>query len=130
MAIARGLLGAFALFAGSFVLHIVGGATGQRWLFALAVALIYVSAAGFPAFAVLLSGGAPGSATRRMAFVAGAVAGVGLTLSALWAANGRAVAWWHVPLAPALVVVASGAVIAGLARLPRPGWRSGARAAG
>ena len=127
MAIARGLIGAFGFFAASFALHIAGGATEQDWLFAAAVGLIYVAATGFPAFAMLLSGAAPGSASRRAAFVAGVPAGVALTASALWAANDRAFAWWHAPLAPALVAGTTGVVLAMLARLPRPGWRRESR---
>ena len=41
----------FGLFAASFALHIVGGACDQGWLVAIAVALIYLAAAGFPAIA-------------------------------------------------------------------------------
>ncbi|GAB4331846.1 MAG: hypothetical protein Kow0010_17420 [Dehalococcoidia bacterium] len=130
MAIARGLLGAFGIFAASFALHIVGGATDQGWLFAAAVGLVYVSAAGFPAFAMLFSGAAPGSFGRRAAFVAGIPAGVALTASALWAANDRTLAWLHALLAPALVAGTTGVVLAGLAWLPRPGWRREARTSG
>ncbi len=51
-----GLISAFALFAASFALHIVGGATDQGWLFAIAVGLIFLTATGFPAIALVLSG--------------------------------------------------------------------------
>jgi hypothetical protein len=106
IAAARGLPGAFALFAAAFVLHIIGGATDQGWLFALAVALIYLFAAGFPVVAFLIGRPRPGHHTRAT-LVLGAVAGVALTAGALWAANDRAWAWWHVPLTPALVAITS-----------------------
>lgn len=104
MAAVRGLASAFALFAGAFVLHIVGGATDQGWLFAIAVALIFVTATGFPAIALWLGGlQHERSGEARATLVAGWTIGVGLTIAALWAANGRAFAWWEFPLAPALV---------------------------
>jgi hypothetical protein len=52
----RGVLAAAVLFLGAFGLHIVGGATDQSWLFAIAVGLIYLLATGFPWLASLLSG--------------------------------------------------------------------------
>lgn len=108
-----GLLGAFALFAASFALHIVGGATDQGWLFAIAVGLIFLTATGFPAIALLLSGELFGSlATARKTLVAGFVLGTGLTLGALWAANDRSFATWEFAVAPALVIVVSAALLA------------------
>lgn len=108
----RGLVIAFALFAASFALHIVGGATGARWLFAIAVGLIYLTATGFPAIA-LIAGGLRTGRGREPQFTlgAGAVAGLVLTVSALWAANGRAFAWWEFLLAPLLVALTSAALL-------------------
>lgn len=107
-----GLIGAFVLFAGSFALHIVGGATDQDWLFALAVGLIFVTATGFPAIAVLLSGEFYRSKARaRRVLVVGFVAGTGLTLGALWAANDRTFAPWQYAVAPALVVFVSAVLL-------------------
>lgn len=104
----RGLGIAFAFFAGSFALHIVGGATDQRWLFAIAVGLIYVTATGFPAITLVASGITLNERPRmKLALGIGAVAGIGLTIAALWAANGRAFAWWEFVLAPALVLFTS-----------------------
>lgn len=105
MPIARGLGLGLIAFAASFALHIVGGALNQGWLFAIAVGLIYLVAAGFPAFAALLSGAERGSWGWRATFVAGIVPGLILTAAALWAANDRAVAWWHIPVTPVLVVL-------------------------
>ena len=56
MKAAIGLTGAFGLFAAAFALHIVGGASGQRWLFAIAVALIYLTATGFAAISLAIAG--------------------------------------------------------------------------
>jgi len=103
----RGLTIAFGVFAASFALHVVAGATGQGWLFAIAVALIFASAAGFPVIAAWFAG--RGS---RTVLAAGSIAGAVLTGSALWAANGRAFAWWEPPLACALVILGSGAMLA------------------
>jgi len=90
------------LFSVNFALHIVAGATNQAWLFGLAVVLIYASAAGFPWFATLFAG------RRSMpVLVIGSAAGVALSFGALWATNGRAFAWWEVPLAAALVAIAN-----------------------
>lgn len=96
------LLVTLALFAGAFALHIVGGATDQGWLFALAVALIFGTAAGFPAIAAALAG-----RLDAVTLTGGGLAGVGLTSGALWAANGRAWEWWTVPLAVLLVLAVS-----------------------
>jgi hypothetical protein len=89
---------AFGLFVGSFLLHIVGGATNQGWLFAIAVALIFVTATGYPAIAAWTSRAETMDA-RWMTVLVGAPIGVILTASALWAANDRAMAWWTVPVA-------------------------------
>lgn len=104
MNIARGLLIAFGLFAASFALHIVGGATGQGWLFAIAVVLIYLTASAFPVIALWSAG-----RVTRAAHVAapGALIGIVLTASALRAANDRTFAWWQPPLAVALVLATS-----------------------
>ena len=113
MRVLRGLGIAFALFAGSFALHIVGGATDQRWLFAIAVGLIYATATGFPAIALTASGYALNDRPQvKVVFGIGAVAGIGFTIGALWAANGRAFAWWEFVLAPALVLLSSTALLA------------------
>jgi hypothetical protein len=105
-----GLAIAFGLFAVSFALHIVGGRLDQGWLFATAVVLIYVFATGFPAVS-WIAAGARGN--DRVSVWAGSVAGVALTVSALWAANDRSFAWWQWPAAPALVVVTSTIIIGG-----------------
>lgn len=118
----RGLLGAFALFAAAFILHIIGGATDQGWLFALAVALIYLFATGFPVVAVVIGRPRPGLPSRATVFL-GVAAGIALTAGALWAANDRSWAWWHVPLAPALVAVTSVVLWRGAGRL-RPQRRA------
>lgn len=108
MTILRGLGGAFACFAAAFFLHIVGGALDQDWLFAAAVALIFVTGAGFPVIALALA--RPPLWRQRMALlIAGSAAGVALTGAALWAANGRSLAWWEAPAAAALVALTSGA---------------------
>lgn len=92
------------MFAASFALHIVGGATDQDWLFGTAVALIYLSATGFSVIAWLAAGARPND---RLLVGVGMVAGFGLTLSALWVADDRSFAGWHVPLAVALVLTTS-----------------------
>jgi hypothetical protein len=102
MASIRGLGLAGAAFLGAFALHIAGGATDQRWLFALAVALIYASAASFPTLALVLAGPAT-PAQRNIILNLGSMLGVAFTAGALWAANGRAFAWWTVPAALVLV---------------------------
>jgi len=114
MAVVRGLALALAFFAASFVLHIVGGATDQSWLFAMAVVLIFLSATGFPAFAAFF-----GRTMDRALLAIGGVAGVVLTAGALWAANDRTFAWWHAPLAVALVGVVSYVLLAGQQRIVR-----------
>ena len=110
MNIARGIVLAFGAFVASFALHIVGGASGQGWLFNLAVGLIFLTAAGFPAVAWLLAGRPTGQG-RNLVLNIGFVAGTVLTASALWAANGRSVAWWELPAAAALVLLVSGGLM-------------------
>jgi hypothetical protein len=44
--------------------------------------------------------------------VVGAAAGYGFTVAALWAANGRAFAWWEYPLGALLVLAGSGIALA------------------
>ena len=112
MNIARGLVVAFGLFAASFALHIVGGATDQGWLFAIAVALIYLTASAFPVIALFFAG----SVARAAHVVApGALIGVVLMSSALWAANHRTFAWWQPPLA-VVIVLGSSLLLAAAAR--------------
>lgn len=107
-----GMVGAFVLFVAAFALHVVGGATDQGWLFAIAVGLIFLTATGFPAIAVLLSGEFYGSRLRAAKVLAvGFVAGTGLTLGALWAANDRSFAAWQFGVAPALVIVVSAVLL-------------------
>ncbi len=123
MAVARGTILAFCIFAASFALHIVGGATDQGWLFAVAVGLIYLSATGFPAIAVALGGfRSLESRPARLTGAIGAAGGYVFTMGALWATNGRAFAWWEFPLAAALVLVSSGLMLVGwrTATLARP----------
>lgn len=102
----------FACFAASFALHVVGGATDQGWLFAIAVALIFFFATGFPAVALLLDRGGATAAESRFILGAGGLIGVVLTASALWAANDRAFAWWHPFAAIALVAAVSTMLLA------------------
>ncbi|MFN0148467.1 MAG: hypothetical protein ACKVT1_18345 [Dehalococcoidia bacterium] len=109
MAVARGLTLAFGAFAAAFALHIVGGASDQRWLFALAVALIYVTAVAFPTIAMVCAGEVRAGG-RRALLSLGGVAGIGLTGAALWAANGRSFAWWTLPAALGMVVAVNVAV--------------------
>ncbi|MGE5597250.1 MAG: hypothetical protein ACM3S1_14595 [Hyphomicrobiales bacterium] len=122
----KGLAAAFVFFAVSFALHIVGGATDQSWLFAIAVALIFVAATGFPAIALLAAGPGTSIAERRVVLGAGFAAGLLYTAGALWAANDRSFAWWHAPAAVALVLAVSAALLAlAHAALPpgrRPAW--------
>jgi len=114
MAIVRGLVLAFTFFAGSFALHVVGGATGQSWLFAMAVVFIFLSATGFPVFAAFF-----GRTMDRVLLGVGGIMGTVLTASALWATNDRTFAWWHVPLSIGLVAVVSYALLAGQQRAVR-----------
>ena len=102
-----GLAGAFLVFAASFALHIVGGARDQDWLFAIAVILIYFTAAGFPAIAWLLGGRPSG---RPYLVAPGALIGLALTVAALRAANDRTFAWWQIPAGLAAVAITSAAL--------------------
>lgn len=112
MRVVRGVVVALAIFVASFALHVVGGATGQGWLFAIAVALIFLSATGFPVIAVWAGGFADLRPVEARATAAiGAAAGYGFTVGALWAANGRAFAWWEFPLAALLVLVGSAVLL-------------------
>jgi hypothetical protein len=109
---ARGIGITFGAFALAFALHIVGGATDQGWLFAIAVALIFIIATGFPAIALWTSGLAyKGSDEAKLVYRTGVVIGAGLTLGALWASNGRTFAAWHFVAAIALVAVVSPLVL-------------------
>ncbi|HKS91166.1 MAG TPA: hypothetical protein VJQ83_04500 [Tepidiformaceae bacterium] len=104
----RGIGIAFTIFVVSFALHIVGGATGQGWLFGIAVALIFLTATGFPVIALWMGElRTVRSGQGRATAIAGGLIGIGLTASALWAANGRSVAWWELPAAIAMVAVMS-----------------------
>lgn len=106
MGIFRGLGGASAIFAASFALHIVGGATDQRWLFWTAVALIYATAILFPAIAARLSG-LPHGSERKALLLLSVPLGAFFLGGAFWAANGRTFAWWIAPLALAAQVLPS-----------------------
>lgn len=108
----RGLAITFVLFAVAFALHIVGGATDQGWLFAIAVGLIFLVATGYSGFALWIAGLA--SAGTRAAIwtdLLGGVAGSALTVAALWAANGRAFEPWHFAAAPLIEAAVSGLVV-------------------
>jgi hypothetical protein len=111
-AAARGLLLTFGLFAGAFALHIVGGATDQGWLFAIAVGLIFLIATGYSGFALWIAGLAH-SGTRAAAWtdLLGGIAGSALTIGALWAANDRAFELWHFAAAPLIEAAVSGLVV-------------------
>jgi len=120
MAPVKGNVIAFGLFAAAFALHIVGGATDQAWLFAIAVALIGVLAVAFPLVAA--AAGRPASRTERLTTLAmGTVIGIVLSTSALWAANGRSMAWWQAPVA---IVSVLAVLIAGLKLRPGRGGGS------
>lgn len=127
MAAARGLLVAVVLFVASFALHIVAGASGLGWLFAVAVALIFLTATGLPAVALLAAGARPATRAGRLVLVAGSLVGVVLTASALWAANGRTFAWWEVPASVGLVALSSALLLAARSR-GVPGHRAARRA--
>jgi hypothetical protein len=105
MAALRGNLLAFLLFAAFFALHVVAGAADMGWLFAVAVVLIALAAAGFPLLAVL-AGRPRGGTDRWLTVVPAALIGAGLTAGVFWAANDRAWAWWHWPAA---IAIAAGA---------------------
>lgn len=120
MALVRGFALALAAFIASFALHIVGGATDQGWLFATAVALIFLTATGFPALTVIFAGGVPAASRFGNAvLVAATGTGTFFTAAALWAANGRSLAWWEPPLALLLVGVVSGSYFLWRRRTPR-----------
>ncbi|MBK6662061.1 MAG: hypothetical protein IPG47_04675 [Thermoflexaceae bacterium] len=107
----RGEVIAFVLFAASFALHIVAGAMDQGWLFAIAVVLIYISATGFPAIAAWTSRVSSARA-RWLAVIVGVPFALLFTGGALWAANGRAMAWWVPPAAIVLISVGTGSILA------------------
>jgi hypothetical protein len=109
------------LFAAAFVLHIVGGATDQGWLFAIAVVLIAAVTVAFPLLAVAI--GRPWSDRERLVTaIGGGIAGAALTAGVFWAANGRSWEWWHVPASVAIAAAASA-----VALKLRPGWFTGGR---
>jgi len=104
MSAVRGIGITLVIFLASFVLHIVGGATNQGWLFAIAVVLIFLTATGFPVISLWMGElRSVRSREGRMVAVAGGLIGFGFTWAALWAANGRSMAWWEPPLAIVLV---------------------------
>ena len=117
MQIVRGLGLGFVAFAAFFALHIVGGATDQGWLFAIAVGLIYASAMAFAPLAATLSGAAPGTAARRTTMALGFIAAIGLTAGTLWATNDRAWAWWTWP--GAIGLAAGATIVVEMARRKR-----------
>ncbi len=106
----RGFAIAAGFFAGSFALHIVGAASNEAWLFILAVALIFISATGFPAIMHATAGQKARAHHGRTMWIIGSFAGISLTASALWAVNERVVAWWQVPVAAAAVAIVSSAL--------------------
>ncbi len=123
----KGLVLAFAAFAFAFALHVVGGATDQAWLFAIAVGLIYIFATGFPAIALWISGLAyRGSEAAKFTYTAGVIIGTGLTLGALWATNDRSFAAWHFPASIVLVAVVSAVILLVRSRLEQAQTPSGA----
>ncbi|HMO53908.1 MAG TPA: hypothetical protein PJ994_05340 [Tepidiformaceae bacterium] len=104
----RGIAIALVLFAFAFGLHIVGGALEWAWLFGFAVALIFLVATGFPAFALWFAGlKYPGGPRARQTYVVGTIIAMGLTLGALWAANDRTFGTFTFVLTPILVAVVS-----------------------
>ena len=108
----KGLVITFAAFAFAFALHIVGGATDQGWLFAIAVVLIYVLATGFPAIALWVAGlSYKGSEAAKFTYTTGVIIGTGLTLGALWATNDRSFAAWHFPASIIFVAIVSAVVL-------------------
>lgn len=113
MSAVRGLVITLTIFVASFALHIVGGATDQGWLFGIAVALIFLTATGFPVIALWMGElRTVRSGQGRAVAVVGGLIGIGLTASALWAANGRSVAWWELPAAIACVAIMSAVLLA------------------
>ena len=113
MAVVRGIGITLALFILSFVLHIIGGATDQGWLFGIAVTLIFITATGFPVIALWMGEmRSVRSDQGRATLAIGGAIGYGLTVGTLWAANGRAFAWWEFPLAIVLVIAVGTALLA------------------
>ena len=127
MKVLRGLGLAGLAFLGAFALHIVGGASGQRWLFAIAVGLIYLFAAAFPVVALLFAGRVS-RLERAIILNAGIVIGIALLGAALWAANGRSFAWWTTPAAIVGTFATSAIALRQTRRFRRP--RSGSRELG
>ncbi len=108
MAAVKGIGLSLFLFAAAFGLHIVGGALDWAWLFGLAVAMIFLIATGFPAFALWIADlKYPGGRLARRTYVIGTIIAMGLTLGALWAANGREFGKVTFILTPLLVAVVS-----------------------
>jgi len=122
--IAFGLAVAFGVFAACFALHIVGGATGQEWLFATAVVLIFLTAAGYPAIALAASRLRMETREGRWTLLAGMAVGDLLTASALWAAAGRSLEWWQPFLAAVIVGGVSMAMLWGMRGVGLVGMRS------
>jgi uncharacterized membrane protein YeaQ/YmgE (transglycosylase-associated protein family) len=122
----RGNVLAFGLFAAFFALHIVGGATDQGWLFAIAVALIAATAVGFPWLAAKF-GRAAAASDRKLTVALGAVIGAALTAGVFWAANDRSWAIWHVPAAAAIALAVAAFTLQGGAAAFRRGRGSPAR---
>ena len=114
----RGNLIALCIFAAAFVLHIVGGATDQGWLFKLAVVLTFASAVLFPVVAGAASGTIAGAEARWGVAVA-ILIGATLTASALWAVNDRTFAWWQ-PVGGAILVVIG--ILVARGEIPPPLW--------
>ncbi len=109
---AKGIGITLAAFALAFGLHIIGAATNQGWLFAVAVGLIFAISTGFPAIALWVSGLAyKGSEAAQFTYRFGVIIGTGLTLGALWATNDRAFTAWHFPVSILSVAVVSAFVL-------------------
>jgi hypothetical protein len=102
-----GLVGALALFFASFALHIVGGATDQGWLLAIAVALILFFAIAYVWVATLLSRTRLRDSHQNFLIAAFAIA-MTLTEATLWAASDRSYQLWHILAAPTLIIAATG----------------------
>ncbi|MEO8541822.1 MAG: hypothetical protein ABI577_18935 [bacterium] len=118
----KGLGLTFGAFAFAFALHIVGGATDQGWLFAIAVGLIFAIATGFPAIALWISGLTyKASEPAKFTYTAGVIIGTGLTLGALWASHDRSFAAWHFPLSIVLVAVVSSLILLARSRIEGDG---------
>lgn len=116
----KGIVLSLALFAFAFGLHIVGGALNWAWLFGFAVALIFLVATGFPAFALWIAGlKYPGGELARRTYVIGTMIAMGLTLATLWAANDRSFGAVTFVLTPILVAVVSSLLLVVKA------WREG-----